>query len=190
MKMTNITHNEIQKDIWESPFFLVVVLALSIFLTGLDAYIFIPALPRIVDDLKTSLDWVSWTMTIFLLFYAATMPLEGKLSDIYGRKRVYIAVITIFIIGSIASSLSWNIYSLIAFRGLQAIGGYFLAEATSKTITINQAFNHTFWFGAAIATIAVGFIVLLILMDFIVPGYRYSPAKATREGLEHSVLQK
>jgi MFS family permease len=70
------------------------------------------------------------------------------------------------------------------------IGGYFLAEATSKTITINQAFNHTFWFGAAIATIAVGFIVLLILLDVIVPGYRYSLAKAAREGLEHGGLQK
>jgi hypothetical protein len=97
-------------------------IALGIFMTAIDSYIFVPALPTIVRDMNTSLDWVSWTMTIFMLFMTAIMPLAGKLSDIYGRKKVYMAGIAIFTLGSLASSLSWDIYSLIAFRGIQAIG--------------------------------------------------------------------
>lgn len=121
--MTEIIQTDAKKGIRDSAYFVVAILAVGVFMTGLDAYIFVPALPRIVGDLNTSLDWVTWTMTIFMLFYTATMPLGGKLSDVYGRKRVYIAGIVIFMLGSIGSSLSWDIYSLIAFRGLQAIGG-------------------------------------------------------------------
>jgi EmrB/QacA subfamily drug resistance transporter len=158
--MNEIIHTEIKKGVWESPYFLVVVLALGSFLTGLDAFIFIPALPMIVGDLKTSLDWVSWTMTIFLLFYTATMPLGGKLSDIYGRKRVYIAGIAIFLIGSIASSLSWNIYSLIAFRALQAIGGGLVLPAAMSALgSMVPADNRGKTMGMVMAASAMSMII-------------------------------
>ncbi len=116
----NITKSN--RSIWASPYFLLLVLALGVFMTAMDSYIFVPALPTIVKDLNTSLDWVSWTMTIFMLFWTAIMPIAGKLSDIYGRKRIYLLGVGIFTLGSILSSISWDIYSLIAFRGLQAIG--------------------------------------------------------------------
>ncbi|HUL62753.1 MAG TPA: MFS transporter, partial [Methanocella sp.] len=102
--------------------YLIVVLGIGIFMTAIDSYIFVPALPTIVRDLNTSLDWVSWTMTIFMLFMTAVMPLGGKLSDTYGRKKVYMAGVGLFTLGSLLSSVSWDIYSLIAFRGVQAIG--------------------------------------------------------------------
>ncbi len=111
-----------RKSVWASPYLLLLVLALGVFITALDSYIFVPALPTIVKDLNTSLDWVTWTMTIFMLFMTATFPLAGKLSDIYGRKRMYIIGVGIFTLGSLLSSIAWDIYSLIAFRGLQAIG--------------------------------------------------------------------
>jgi EmrB/QacA subfamily drug resistance transporter len=132
--MTEIIQTETRKGIRDSAYFVVAILALGVFMTGLDAYIFVPALPGIVGDLNTSLDWVTWTMTIFMLFYTATMPLGGKLSDIYGRKRVYVAGIIIFMLGSIACSLSWDIYSLIAFRGLQAIGGGLVLPAAVSAL--------------------------------------------------------
>lgn len=103
--------------------YVLIVLALGVFMTALDSIIFSPALPTIVSDLHTSFDWVAWTLTIYMLFYAAIMPLGGKLSDVFGRKRIFIAGIAIFTLGSFLSSLSWDIYSLIAFRGIQAIGG-------------------------------------------------------------------
>ncbi len=116
----NITKSN--RSIWASPYFLLLVLALGVFMTAMDSYIFVPALPTIVKELNTSLDWVSWTMTIFMLFWTAIMPIAGKLSDIYGRKRIYLLGVGIFTLGSILSSISWDIYSLIAFRAVQAIG--------------------------------------------------------------------
>jgi EmrB/QacA subfamily drug resistance transporter len=121
--MSEIINNEPQKGALGSLYYVLLVLALGVFMTALDSIIFSPALPTIVGDLHTSFDWVAWTMTIYMLFFAAIMPLGGKLSDVFGRKRVYIAGIALFTLGSFLSSLSWDIYSLIAFRGIQAIGG-------------------------------------------------------------------
>jgi MFS family permease len=89
--MTEIINKEAKKGIWESPYFVMVVLMLGVFMMALDMYVFAPALPTIVGDFKTSFDWVAWTMTIYMLFSTAVMPLGGKLSDVFGRKRVYIA---------------------------------------------------------------------------------------------------
>ena len=153
-------HNGIGKDIWASPYFLLLVLALGVFMTALDSYIFVPALPTIVGDLHTSLDWVTWTMTIFLLFWTAIMPLEGKLSDVYGRKKVYIAGITLFTLGSLASSLSWDIYSLIAFRGLQAIGaGLVLPSALAAINSVSSEDKKGKTMGALMAMAAVAMVI-------------------------------
>jgi EmrB/QacA subfamily drug resistance transporter len=121
--MSEVLENDHQKRAMGSLYYVLLVLAMGVFMTSLDSIIFAPALPTIVQDLHTSFDWVPWTMTIYMLFYAAIMPLGGKLSDVFGRKRIYIAGIAMFTIGSFLSSMSWDIYSLIAFRGVQAIGG-------------------------------------------------------------------
>lgn len=122
--------NETKKDIWSSTYYILIVLAAGIFMTSLDTFIFSPALPTIVVSFRTSPDWVAWTMTIYMLFFTAIMPLGGKLSDLFGRKRVFIIGITFFTIGSLLSSLSWNIYSLIVFRAVQAIGGGLVMPAS------------------------------------------------------------
>jgi EmrB/QacA subfamily drug resistance transporter len=114
--------------------YLILVLGLGVFMTAIDSYIFVPALPTIVRELNTSLDWVSWTMTIFMLFMTAVMPLGGKLSDTYGRKKIYIAGVGLFTLGSLLSSVSWDIYSLIAFRGVQAIGAGLVFPAAIAAI--------------------------------------------------------
>jgi EmrB/QacA subfamily drug resistance transporter len=124
----NITA-ENKKSIWESPYYVMVVLMLGVFMMALDMYVFAPALPIIVKGFNTSYDWVAWTMTIYMLISTAVMPLGGKLSDVFGRKRLYMFGILCFTIGSFACSLSWDIYSLILFRGLQAIGGGIIIPA-------------------------------------------------------------
>jgi EmrB/QacA subfamily drug resistance transporter len=96
---------------------------------AIDAYVFSPALTGIVAYFKTSYNWVAWTLTIYMLFSTAVMPLAGKLADIYGRKRIYIIGVSLFIIGSFACSISWNIYSLVIFRAVQAIGGGIILPA-------------------------------------------------------------
>ena len=132
---TNETKNK--KSIWESPFFVMIVLALGVFMTGIDAYIFIPALPTLIKEFNTSYELVTWTVTACMLFMTAVMPLAGKLSDVFGRKRLYIVGVATFIVGSLAASFSWDIYSLIVFMAIQGIGaGIVLPSALS---TMNDA---------------------------------------------------
>jgi EmrB/QacA subfamily drug resistance transporter len=136
------------------------VLALGVFITALDSYIFVPALPTIVRDLNTSLDWVTWTMTIFMLFATAVMPLAGKLSDIFGRKRIYLAGIGLFTLASITCSISWDIYSLIASRALQAIGaGLVLPAAIAAINSAMPEGKKGKMMGAMMAMAAVAMII-------------------------------
>ena len=126
-----------KKSIGESSFYVMIVLALGVFMTGIDAYIFIPALPTLTHDLNTSYAMVSWTLTVLMLFMTAIMPLAGKLSDVFGRKKLYIIGVTTFVIGSFAASFSWNIYALIGSMAIQGIGaGIVLPSALS---TMNDA---------------------------------------------------
>ena len=124
---------ENKKSLGSSTIFVMIVLALGVFMTAMDAYIFVPALPTIIADLQTSLNWATWTLTTYMLFMTAIMALAGKLSDVFGRKKLYIIGVTTFVIGSITASLSWDIYSLIASMGLQGIGaGIVLPSALSS----------------------------------------------------------
>lgn len=94
----------------------------GMFLAALDQSIVGVALPRIVSDLG-GLDNLSWVVTAYLLTSTATTPLWGKISDLYGRRVIFQAAITIFIIGSALCGLSQDLYQLIGFRALQGIGG-------------------------------------------------------------------
>ena len=111
------------KSLFASPYYVLVVLILGDFMMGLDALVFAPALVPLVKDLHTTYDLAAWITIIYILLSTAVMPLAGKMSDIYGRKRVFIAGICLFTLGSLLSSLSWSVYALIVFRAVQALGG-------------------------------------------------------------------
>jgi EmrB/QacA subfamily drug resistance transporter len=91
-------------------------------LAALDQSIVGTALPRIVSELG-GLDKLSWVVTAYLLTSTAVTPLWGKISDLYGRRRVFQAAIGIFVLGSALSGLSQTMTQLIAFRAFQGIGG-------------------------------------------------------------------
>ena len=92
------------------------------FLAALDQTIVSTALPTIVGDFHRS-DLLSWVITSYLLASTASTPLWGKAGDLYGRKRVFQLAIVVFLVGSALCGASQNMYELIAFRGLQGIGG-------------------------------------------------------------------
>ncbi len=94
---------------------------LGLFLGALDQTIVSPALPTIATDLVGN-DLYVWSITIYLLTSTITVPFWGKLSDLYGRKPVFMVGIVIFLIGSALSGLSQNMAMLILFRGIQGIG--------------------------------------------------------------------
>ncbi len=94
----------------------------GMFLAALDQTIVATALPKIVASLG-GIELLSWIVSAYLLSSTATVIIYGKLSDIYGRKKLFIIAIMIFLVGSVLSGLSQNIVQLIIFRVLQGIGG-------------------------------------------------------------------
>ena len=96
-------------------------LMMTMTLAAMDITIVSTAIPQIVADLGGFTKF-SWVFSIYLLAQTVTIPLYGKLSDIFGRKRILLFGIAVFLLGSAASAASWNIGSLIAFRGIQGLG--------------------------------------------------------------------
>ncbi|HET7060121.1 MAG TPA: MDR family MFS transporter [Candidatus Saccharimonadales bacterium] len=96
-------------------------LMLAMLLAALDQTIVSTALPKIASDLH-GLNKYSWVATAYLLTSAVSTPLYGKISDMYGRKKIFQSAIIIFLVGSALCGLSQNMTQLIFFRGLQGIG--------------------------------------------------------------------
>jgi len=94
---------------------------LGMMLAALDQTIVATALPAIVADLH-GFEHLSWVVTAYLLTSTITVPLYGKISDLVGRKRVFVFAITLFLIGSALSGLSRTMTQLILFRGVQGLG--------------------------------------------------------------------
>jgi len=94
---------------------------LGLFLGALDQTIVGPALPTIVTQLNGN-DLYVWAITSYLLTSTISVPFWGKLSDLYGRKPMFIIGIVIFLVGSALSGLSQDMNQLILFRGIQGIG--------------------------------------------------------------------
>ena len=100
---------------------ILVALMLAMTLAAMDSTIVATAIPQIVGDLG-GFSLFSWLFSIYLLIQTITIPVYGKLADIYGRKPILIFGIIVFLIGSTACGAAWDMHSLIAFRGLQAVG--------------------------------------------------------------------
>jgi EmrB/QacA subfamily drug resistance transporter len=95
---------------------------LTLFLSALDQTIVGTALPTIVSDLNGSHELYTWVVTIYLLTATITGVFYGKLSDIFGRRAMLLIGVSIFLLGSFLSGLSWSMEALIVFRGLQGVG--------------------------------------------------------------------
>ena len=95
---------------------------LAMFLGSLDQTVVGTAMPRIIADLG-GFDRYTWVTTAYLMTSTSVMPIVGRLTDIYGRKRFYIAGIVIFLLGSALAGLSQTLNQLILFRAFQGIGG-------------------------------------------------------------------
>jgi EmrB/QacA subfamily drug resistance transporter len=97
-------------------------LMLCLLLSALDQTIVATALPTIVGDLG-GLDQISWVVTAYLLSSTVSVPLFGKISDLYGRKVMLQATIAIFLLGSVLAGISQSMLQLILARAVQGVGG-------------------------------------------------------------------
>ncbi|HEY6057613.1 MAG TPA: MDR family MFS transporter [Candidatus Limnocylindrales bacterium] len=94
---------------------------LGMFLGALDQTIVGPVLPRIVSDLR-GIDYYTWVVTAYLLTSTVSVPIYGKLSDLYGRRPLLLFGIALFLVGSALSGLSQEMWQLVLFRGIQGLG--------------------------------------------------------------------
>src|SRR6186713_2131507 len=95
---------------------------LALFLFALDQTVVGVALPQIITDLNGN-SLYTWSITIYLLTSTISGPIYGKLSDLYGRRPIFIFAISLFVIASILCGLSQEMWQFVLFRGLQGLGG-------------------------------------------------------------------
>jgi EmrB/QacA subfamily drug resistance transporter len=132
---------------------------LTIFFASLDQTVVATAMPVIVGDLQ-GLNIYAWVFTAYMITSAVTVPIYGKLSDVYGRKPFYVFGLSIFIVGSVLSGQAHSMLELIIFRGLQGIGAG--AMLSMPRATIGDIFNpreRGRWLGVISTTFGLASII-------------------------------
>jgi EmrB/QacA subfamily drug resistance transporter len=100
---------------------ILIAVLMGIFLAALDQTIVGTALPRIVTDLQGN-DVYTWAFTSYLVTATVSGPIYGKLSDIFGRRPIFLFGVGLFLLGSVLAGLSGDMAQFIAFRGIQGLG--------------------------------------------------------------------
>jgi EmrB/QacA subfamily drug resistance transporter len=115
------------------------VVSLALLMSSIDNTIVAVGLPAMQAGLHTTVLLIGWTITIYQLGQLLIMPLAGKLSDELGRKRVFLTAVTIFTASSFLCGFAPNVYLLVVFRLMQAVGGgAFLPSCTGIIADIFQ----------------------------------------------------
>jgi len=124
-----------QKDAWIA----LAILSSLALITMYGETMLIPAIPYLIDDFKISYNTSSWILTAYLIAGAVMTPIIGKLSDIYGKKKILMIVIVIYSVGSLLGGLSNDIFMMIISRVIQGIG---LAMFPVAFAIIREKFPH------------------------------------------------
>ena len=137
---------------------------LGMFMSAVEATIVASAMPTIVAELG-GFQLFSWVFAIYLLAQSITIPIYGRLADLYGRKRVLCAGAGLFLMGSALCGFAWNMVALIGFRALQGLGAGAIIPVASTIIADiyspadrarMQGFLGSVWGVAAVVGPALG----------------------------------
>jgi EmrB/QacA subfamily drug resistance transporter len=177
------------------------IVSIALFMSSVDQTIVATALPAIEKELHSGINWSGWTITIYALGQVIAMPMAGKISDMYGRKKVFLISAVVFVLASLCCGFSTNITMLLVARFIQALGGgAFMPSATgivsdhfgSQRDRALGMFTSIFpiggivgpvlgglfvsywsWRGIFLVNVPIGIVLILLTMKFI-------PASATR----------
>src|SRR5436853_2253468 len=111
------------------------VIVAAQFMVVLDVAIVNVALPSIRTDLHFSQESLQWVITAYSILFGGVLLLGGRLADLLGRRRLFVAGLTLFTVSSLLDGLPWSESSLIAFRSLQGLGAAMLSPAALSILT-------------------------------------------------------
>jgi EmrB/QacA subfamily drug resistance transporter len=117
-----------------SPWAVLAVLCLGLFMILLDGTIVNIAIPHIQSYYDTTYSNIEWVMNAYILAFAVLLVPMGRFGDLWGRRKLFLAGMVLFTLGSLACGLAPNIYLLIVFRVLQGIGGAAMMPSTLSII--------------------------------------------------------
>jgi MFS family permease len=128
----------------------------------------IPAIPDLIKDFRTSYSMSSWILTAYLVSGAVMTPIAGKLSDIYGKKKILLIIMAIYTIGVSAAGFANNIYFMLIARAIQGIGMSMFPIAFSivrdqfprEKISIGQGVITSMFASGAVIGLSVGGIII------------------------------
>jgi EmrB/QacA subfamily drug resistance transporter len=107
------------------------IVSIGLFMASIDQTIVATALPAIEKELHATINWSGWTISIYALGQVIAMPMAGKISDMYGRKKVFMISAAIFTLSSLCCGFAGNMALLLLPRFIQALGGgAFMPSAT------------------------------------------------------------
>src|SRR6266542_2213787 len=111
------------------------VIVVAQFMVVLDVAIVNVALPSIKTDLGFSQESLQWVITAYSIFFGGVLLLGGRLADLLGRRRLFMAGLALFTVSSLLDGLAWSESSLIVFRSLQGLGAALLSPAALSILT-------------------------------------------------------
>jgi EmrB/QacA subfamily drug resistance transporter len=153
------THDEEPERSRQEIKTIIFALMLTLLLAALDQTIVSTALPRIASDLH-GLNKLSWVATAYLLTSAIVTPIYGKISDLFGRKKIFMIAIVIFLIGSALCGLAQNMDELVLFRAIQGLGGGGLISLVlsiiGDVVSPRERGRYQGYFGAVFGLSSVG----------------------------------
>jgi EmrB/QacA subfamily drug resistance transporter len=111
------------------------VIVTAQFMVVLDVAIVNVALPSIRTDLNFSQESLQWVITAYAIFFGGVLLLGGRLADLVGRRRIFLAGLALFTVSSLLDGIAWSASSLIVFRALQGLGAALLSPAALSILT-------------------------------------------------------
>lgn len=105
------------------PVLVFTIVACALLMMSIDTTIVATALHALQHGLRTTINWAGWTLTVYSFGFVLMLPISGKLSDHYGRRRVFLGSVVVFTVASLCCGLADNICLLIVLRAVQAAGG-------------------------------------------------------------------
>ena len=137
------------------------ILCVGVFMLLLDGTIVNIAVPNIMTSLGTGFSEVEWVMNAYLLTFAVLLITSGRLGDLYGRKAMFMAGLSVFSLASLACGLAPSVGFLIAFRAVQGVGGAMMMPNTLSIISNvfppeERGKAMGFWGGVSGISLALG----------------------------------